>query len=150
MRGMLPTVILYTEVVMSHGNQGESMRKGNSTSDKGDEMAVPACSTVQEKASVYRVNFGREMRGRKRPLDVAGLIGRGRITIDGTQISLSGSRSRFAFSGETEQVRIPLSKVFNAGRAGLQLRFLIDGEDGSSPQLVQFKMASLAEANQLL
>jgi rhomboid protease GluP len=135
---------------MSHGSQEKMMQEETDLSTTADELAAPAWLANDEKAGVYRVNFGQEKHGRKQPLGVLGLIGRGQVTIDSTGIVLSGSRSRFTFSKKTEQVRIPLSKVVNAGRTGLQLSFYVEGESNNPLQLVQFKMASLAQANQLL
>lgn len=134
---------------MSQGKQGhgEIMRNDDRVATGGETIA--AASAVQEKTSSYRVNFGQKSNGLKRPLDL-GLIGRGQITIDGDDIVLSGSRSRFALSRNAEHIRIPLSKVLNAERVGLELKFRIDGSSESPLQLVQFKMASVAQANQLL
>lgn len=131
-------------------NYGEVKQEDGRPPTEMDGRGTRADLPSAEKARTYRVNFGTEARGARRPLDVKGLIGRGQITMDETGILLRGSRSRFAFSRGTEQIHIPLEKIFNVERAGLDLRFCFDDEGKGSPQFVQFKTAKLIEANQLL
>lgn len=107
------------------------------------------CATAAAAAQTFEVGFGQRAGAGTVAVDSFRLVGKGTITVDGGQVTLSGARRRPLRPNVREIHSFQRDCVVNAALAGRRLRFQLS-ENGQTRRWVTFTVTSDAQGMAIL